>query len=332
MNHMPKGEGLVAGLHRKSVPARILLWLHSTLHPSLMRDSGHHDKVPVLSYRGTEYLQERSFIDMRRCFTLAVCAFLHSFSGTGYLLPARGRNCLSLRDNSRPSARPCLDLRVPFDQYLLILFVELKSGKGQGLKPQSPYPVAEARGIRRAKALSVKWFVLAFVFLSLAACGGQQNNQPVNSTPVVHQPVSQTSVPPITHHHKVGETVDASGWTITLNSVHTQASYMTGNYELKPTHDGYVFLAVAITARNILSKEQFLDSYQFVLRDTDGNQYVPNYGVPDNNIGGNVEAGAPLKGGLVYEVPPTVHQYVLRFTPVVTDVIPPTVIWDLKVS
>ena len=64
MNPMAKAEGLVAGLHLNSVPARILLWLHSTLHPSPMRDSGQHDKLPVLPHRGTEYLRERNVFNM----------------------------------------------------------------------------------------------------------------------------------------------------------------------------------------------------------------------------------------------------------------------------
>lgn len=177
----------------------------------------------------------------------------------------------------------------------------------------------------------MKLFVVGLaVVLSalLAACGGQQNNQPVKSTPVVHQPGSQTSVPPITHHHKVGEMVEAYPWNITLNTVHTQASEVTGSIESKPTTEGYVFLKVAVTAKNISTKEQFLGNFQFVLRDTDGNQYGSSYGSPDNNIGGNVEAGAPLKGNLVYEVPPTVHTYVLRFTPDPTAM--NTVIWDIE--
>jgi hypothetical protein len=176
-----------------------------------------------------------------------------------------------------------------------------------------------------------KFFVVCLFFLATSACGGQQNNQPANSTHVVHQPGSQTSVPPITHHHKVGETVDASGWTITLNSVHTQASFGTDMVKMVPSQAGYVYLVIALTAKNILTKEQSLDDPQFVLRDTSGNTYSSSYVTGHNIVSSQVEAGSPLKGDLSYEVPPTVHQFVLRFAPAVTDVTPPTVIWDLQV-
>ncbi len=177
-----------------------------------------------------------------------------------------------------------------------------------------------------------KWFILAVVFFSLAACGGQQSNsQSSNSTPVVRQPVSTPSVPLVTPHHKIGERVTASNWNITLDSVHTQASEVGyGGMLVTPTKAGMVFLEVAVRATNISTTEQTMEGYQFVLRGDDGTPYGANYEKPDVLVVAKVESGGPLKGQLVYDVPPSVHHYILRFSP---DLLPTTstVIWDLKV-
>jgi hypothetical protein len=54
---------------------------------------------------------------MERCFTLAVGTFLFRFSGTGYVCPATGRNCLSLCPGGATAIKNKPANRVPSDQY-----------------------------------------------------------------------------------------------------------------------------------------------------------------------------------------------------------------------
>ena len=75
MGHEPRGlkpRRLVAGLHLNSVPARILLWFHSTLHPS-PRTLGCMTISPSFLTEERPYLRERSVI--------AICTLFYPGSG-----------------------------------------------------------------------------------------------------------------------------------------------------------------------------------------------------------------------------------------------------------
>jgi len=71
VRHEPphKCRGLVAVLHLNSRLLRVALQLHRTLHPSLMRDSGQHDKLPVLSHHGLPTCEKEAFFVDQECFT-----------------------------------------------------------------------------------------------------------------------------------------------------------------------------------------------------------------------------------------------------------------------
>jgi len=117
-----------------------------------------------------------------------------------------------------------------------------------------------------------------------------------------------------------------STWQATVISAKTS----TGSEFYKPT-SGNVYLIFVISMKNVSSSEQDVSSLvQFSLQDASGQKYTETID-PDAGatLDGKVEAGSPLKGSIVYEVPEATKQFTLAFEASITD--PGQTIWDISV-
>lgn len=133
---------------------------------------------------------------------------------------------------------------------------------------------------------------------------------------------TQSTPTPTPSHHKIGEKVATGSWDITIGKGYTQPDFHTGSVSMTPSTPGYVFLVFPVTARNTSATEQEMSALDYRLRDTAGTPYNGS----GMTFEGRVEAGAPLKGTLVFEVPPGERKYVLMFEPTPTSAL---VIWDV---
>jgi hypothetical protein len=144
------------------------------------------------------------------------------------------------------------------------------------------------------------------------------------ATPVPTRPVATPTPPQIVAHYQVGQTLQIDGtWQVAITTVHTSS----GDQYTKPK-PGNTFLLIEIAMKNISSQQLTASSLiQYTLRDTTEQTYsetpLSNMPSPD----GTVQAGADLKGTLVYEVPATIHTYTLSF---ISSVGRPPVIWDVQ--
>jgi len=172
------------------------------------------------------------------------------------------------------------------------------------------------------------YFVIGVVIIGFTACGSSTSNTgtivATTSTPLEGN--TPTSTPTPIGHFKVGQTVSVGNiWEITLTSVKTDR----GNFA-KPQKPGDTFLIIEIAAKNISTAEQYINDANFSLRDLNGVTYQAGF---DDNatdfLGGKVEAGQPLKGSAVFEIPTAIHAYILLFE--VSQLQTGQTIWDIQV-
>ena len=163
---------------------------------------------------------------------------------------------------------------------------------------------------------------------SLLACGSTSSN---TGTVVNTNPTSSTSgktPAPSQQHFAVGQVIKVGDtWQVTINSAKTSS----GSEFNKPQKTGDVFLVFSITVKNISSQEQPISSaLNFSLLDSTGQKYTETIDTDaGSTLDGKVEAGSPLKGAVVYEVPASIHQYQLAFE---SDIISSgQTIWDIHV-
>ena len=123
-----------------------------------------------------------------------------------------------------------------------------------------------------------------------------------------------TTQAPVQTVSKIGDAVTVgSDWSVTINSVKANA---TGSNYVTPKA-GMKFLIVALSMKNLSSKTQTVSSILlFTLRGDDGTKYdITIYPDAGSQIDGNVDAGQPAKGVIVYEVPVTQKHSISRLHP-----------------
>ena len=162
--------------------------------------------------------------------------------------------------------------------------------------------------------MKTKIILILLCTLALAACGSSSPNQGT-ATGVTPAPTNTVSTPTSTpaQHFHVGQLVTVGNtWQVTVVSAKTSPH---GQYSM-PQHAGDVFLIFQLTVKNISSSEQNISSLlQFQLTDSTGQKYSTAYDDEAGaNLDGKVEAGSPLRGSLVYEVPGSVHDFRLAFS------------------
>jgi DNA-binding Xre family transcriptional regulator len=136
----------------------------------------------------------------------------------------------------------------------------------------------------------------------------------------LHQFAVETSMKPLpdchhqssSQHFAVGQVVKVGDvWDVTVNSVKTSKGD-----QFSVPKSGNTYLIIDLTMKNISAQEQNVSSLvSFNLQDLAGLKYTETITTmsdihpPD----GKVEAGSPLRGQLVYEVPTSMKNYTLSF-------------------
>jgi hypothetical protein len=173
---------------------------------------------------------------------------------------------------------------------------------------------------------------LALLALILAACG----NEPATATgsqPPAQPKFNQPTPTPTPGHHQVGSTDTAqigNHWKITVLSRRTSP----GSGIVFPSSKDDQFLVISVKMVNISNEtEEALGMSAFRLRDPDGTEMsMAAFFVDDKQKpapSGSVEAGQPVSGDLVYEVPKSVKKFTLLFDQYSYDTGP--AIWDIIV-
>src|SRR5262249_25575516 len=124
------------------------------------------------------------------------------------------------------------------------------------------------------------------------------------------QPVATPTPPATAVHYKIGQTLQINGtWQVTVASVPTSPS----DQRTKPK-PGNSCLLIEMDMKNISSQQLTVSSLkQYTLRDTTGQTYTQTLLSGTISPDGTLQAGADLKGTLTYEVPATIHAYILGF-------------------
>lgn len=125
-------------------------------------------------------------------------------------------------------------------------------------------------------------------------------------------------------HYQIGQTLQIDGiWQVTITAVRSSS----GDQYSKPKA-GNTFLLIDVDMKNLTGQQLTASSIvQYALHDTNEQNYTQTPLSGTSSPDGMVQAGAELKGTLVYEVPATIHAYTLSF---ITSVGRPQVIWDIQ--
>lgn len=139
-------------------------------------------------------------------------------------------------------------------------------------------------------------------------------------------PTTTSTQQPIAEHHQVGESITTASWQVTIDS----ASAYTGNpNQFETPRAGDTFLVVEGTFKNLTNKTQPLSTIQFfTLQDTQGSTYpeaLLNTLAPPE---GTVLAARGTIGEWGYEVPTSIHAFVLVFS---DDVGQTTSLWEISI-
>lgn len=170
--------------------------------------------------------------------------------------------------------------------------------------------------------------VICIAAVVILACGESSNNTGTasNSGSSSSSSSSPTQAP-ANQHFKVGQQVKVgSTWMVTVDSVKTS----TGSTYNTPKA-GNVFMVVTVSVKNMSSQEQNVSSLvQFNLQDSTGQKYTETIDTDAGaTLDGKVEAGSPLKGVIVYEVPKSMHSYQFSFQSDITS--DGQTLWDLSI-
>ena len=112
--------------------------------------------------------------------------------------------------------------------------------------------------------------------------------------------------------HKVGEKVTTDTWEVTINSVSTYAGEPD---QFEVPQDGNTFLLLEGTFKNLDKESQTLSvPLMFELQDSKGNKYDQALLTSVNDPDGTVLSNGPAHGKWGYEVPTSVHSFILIFS------------------
>jgi hypothetical protein len=163
---------------------------------------------------------------------------------------------------------------------------------------------------------------VTLIVLALLACGTEIPRGTGSGITPAASPSTATN--PTTFN--IGDTVQADPWQVVVNAVKTS----TGSALTKPQVDN-IFLLVDVSLKNTSDQAQdFSSQLSFRLQDTSGQNYQA---VSISNVApladGRVQAGGRIRGTLSYEIPQTLKQVTLAFTPGFTS--SSFAAWDLTV-
>lgn len=141
---------------------------------------------------------------------------------------------------------------------------------------------------------------------ALLACGGSDTN---TGTAAGNTQTKDTPVP-APKHFKVGQKVKIGDvFEQVVNSVK-----ISNGDDMNQPKSGMHYLLVDVSLTNVSQKEQNISSLaMWDLRDSSGQQYteaITSFSKPPD---GKLEAGAPLRGVIAYEVPTLEKKFTLSF-------------------
>jgi uncharacterized protein DUF4352 len=171
---------------------------------------------------------------------------------------------------------------------------------------------------------------LVVLFIIIAIASGGKSNTGTPDKPAAGNTGNTTNSQPAasTQHFKPGDTVKVGDtWQVTISNVR---SVPAGQYDSLKSGD--IYLGVDVNFKNISSTEASLfGNADWTLKDTQGQKYDNAY-VSDfpNPPDGKVEAGAPAKGSLIFEVPASIHNFQLAYEQNMFE--SGQTIWDISVS
>jgi hypothetical protein len=172
-------------------------------------------------------------------------------------------------------------------------------------------------------------FALLVIVFTLLACGESSNTGTVvSSSSTSGKSSNNNSAAQPVQHFKIGQTIKVGDtWQVQVLSAKTS----TGSAYNKPLHPGYAFLIVTVAMKNLSSSEQIVSSLtMFNVSDPNGEKQQVGTDVDAGSpLDGKVEAGSPIRGVLVYEIPKGLHTLTLAFAPDLLSA--GQTIWDLKV-
>jgi hypothetical protein len=172
-------------------------------------------------------------------------------------------------------------------------------------------------------------FALLVIVFTLLACGESSNTGTVvSSSSTSGKSSNNNSAAQPVQHFKIGQTIKVGDtWQVQVLSAKTSI----GSTYNKPLHPGYAFLIVTVAMKNLSSSEQIVSSLtMFNVSDPNGEKQQVGTDVDAGSpLDGKVEAGSPIRGVLVYEIPKGLHTLTLAFAPDLLSA--GQTIWDLKV-
>lgn len=167
--------------------------------------------------------------------------------------------------------------------------------------------------------LSVIAALVVFGCIGISALVSQSSKSSTINTVQATVDTSQTS-----QTYTVGQSVQVGDtWVVTLNKVST-----TSGDDINTPQSGNTFLVANVTLKNTSSDTQPASSLgMFSLKDNSGQTYeqtITFAGSPD----GNVASEGVIRGNIYYEVPKSIHTYILQFTP---DLSADLAEWNVKI-
>ncbi len=181
---------------------------------------------------------------------------------------------------------------------------------------QQPYYPPMITPPPQKKSRTWLWIVLGVVALVILGCIGFTTLAARTATNTINTVATNVSTTATTASNpssapkgSIGKAVVVdSDWTVTLNKVSTS----TGSEFDKPKA-GNIFLVVNVTLKNTSSTTQNASTVvQWSLKDSTGQTYDQDIAFgkgPD----GTIATGGLLRGNIAYEVPKSVHSYILQF-------------------
>ena len=150
---------------------------------------------------------------------------------------------------------------------------------------------------------------------------GSSHPTAVATAAATHTPTQQGA-----GHHQVGDTISTARWRVTINSANTYA----GNANLfEVPAAGDTFLVIEGTFKNLSSTAQTLSTLQFfALQDVQGNIYTEAFFNSLTPPDGAVLAGDTARGKWGYEVPASLHSFLLLYS---DDAGQTTSIWEISI-
>ena len=147
---------------------------------------------------------------------------------------------------------------------------------------------------------------------AILACGGSSDANTGTKAGTAPTQAAQAPTQAPATKFKQGDAVKVGDtWQVTVNSIKTY----TSDNEYEQPKDGNQFVVINVTLKNVSSKEQESNYYNFSLRGgANGSKYdIAAVDAINNTPSGKVEPGDQLSGDLPYEVKADEKTFILGF-------------------